>query len=426
MEIKELELPTEKGGSFVLGVLGSIIGALVGAAAWCAIAVATEYELGIIAWALGGLAGFGMALGYRRRRAAAGVTAAIIALLGIVCARVMIVGYMGREELSAIRQQLAVLDLPEDRFKHVFWLANRDANRLARSDGRCVFDEFYWEQLYEAGAKYTALPEDALTAAIAEYKEWLRSGRFDDAEYVERALPYYLLEDTELETWYRREPVPPEEWKPLYEEARAQAALLSPDEQSRACRRRAQAVTAARLSATRRSLEQGLPTGDVEGNLHLLKNAYAEALNLEDDALADAFTKAHAWQFEEGQWNTPAWQRLRLTYFYAERAWREREDAAGDVEPLPGAVWDECHRQAAETVAAITGEQLADQIGVAEKELDDEAFAERQRIKDEWKREIASQIIAHAVTTFGVLDLIFLGLAVVTAYRVALSRAEAG
>ena len=425
MEIKELEIPTDRGGSFVLGILGSVAGALLGAIAWCVIAVATDYELGIIAWALGGLAGFGMALGCRRRHVAAGVTAATVAVLGILSARVMIVGYLGREELSAIRQRLAVLDLPVDRFEHVFHLTARDASREAKQEGRCPFDELYWQRMFEAGAKYAALSDDELADAIAEYREWNRAGRFEDAEYVRRTLPYLLLEDGHLEIWYLLEPLPKEEWEPVYEEARARAARLAPDERSRECRRRAYAGATAYMNATRRSLERGLASGDKDSGLRLLEEAYAEALAMEDAALADAFAEAHALEWEEGDWNSKEWQRPRLTHLYAERAWREREGAAPDTEPQPGPAWDECYREAAETVAAMADDKLPDRLRAAERERDAEIFAARQQTKSEQQRGLAAGIAVYAVSTFDALDLVFLALAVVTAYRVALSRAQA-
>ena len=424
MEIKELEPPTERRGLFILGLLGSIIGAFVGATVWCVITVLTNYEIGIIGWGLGGLAGLGMALGYRHARVAAGVTAAVIAVLGIVGAKVMIFGQMGREELSMVRQQVAALGLPTERFEHVFWLAGRDASRQTKREGLCPFDESYWQRLYGAAAGYAALPQDELAAAVAEHKEWRRAGRFENAEYVRESLPYFLLDDTHPEIWHLQEPMPPEEWEPTYEEARSQASALSPEEQFRVCRRRAHAIQVAHLESTRRSMEQQLARGDRESGLSLLKEAYAEAMAIEDGALADAFAKAHAWEWEdEGQWKDPEWLRLRLTYLYAERAWRKREEASADVAPSPGAAWDECHREAAEVVATVADEELGDRVREAEKEYDDESFAERQRTKNEWQRSIVGWVVASVASTFGLFDLLVGALAVMTAYRVALSRA---
>ena len=425
MEIKELEFPTERHGLFILGVLGSITGAVVGAAAWCLIAVLTNYEVGIIAWLLGGLAGVGMALGYRQAHRAAGIAAAVIAVLGIVGAKVMIFSYMEREGLSLARQQLATLDLPTEKFEHVFRLGGRDAARQTKREGLCPYEESFWPRLYEAAGRYAALPEGELAAAIADHKEWRRSGRFENAEYVRESLPYFLLDDKYPEIWYLRKPMPAEEWGPIYQEALAQASVLNPEEQFRECRRRAYGLEVAIMESTRRGMQQKLASGDRERALSLLKEAYAEALAMEDDLLADAFETAHAWEWEdEGEWNDLEWQRLHLTYLYAERAWREREGASADDAPLPGPTWDECHQQAAARAGDVPDAELGDRVREAQKKYEDEVLVERQRIRDEWQREVVGSAVAHVAGTFGLLDLLFVALAVVTAYRVAVSRAR--
>jgi hypothetical protein len=422
MEIKELEFPTETHGFFVLGVLGSIIGAVLGAATWCLIAVLTNYEVGIIAWVLGGLAGLGMALGYRQARTAAGITAAVIAVLGIAGAKVMIFSYMEREGLALARQQLATLALPTEQFEQVFRLAGRDAARQMKREGLCPYEESFWQRLYEAAGRYAALPEDELAATIVDYMEWRRSGRFDDAEYVRESLPYFLLDDEHPEIWYLGKPLPPEEWGPIYQKALAQASAFGPEEQTGECRRRAYAMQVAMMECARRGMQQKLARGDLERSLSLLKQAYAEALAMEDGPLADAFETAHAWEWEDDEWNDLEWQRLRLTYLYAERAWREREGAPADQDPLPGSTWDECHQQAAARAAGVPEAELGDRVRQAQEKHDGEVLVERQRRKDEWERDIVGSVVAHIAGTFGLFDLLFVALAVVTAYRVAVSR----
>jgi phosphate/sulfate permease len=423
MEIKELEFPTEPHSFFVLGVLGSIVGAILGAGTWCLIAVLTNYEVGVIAWVLGGLAGLGMALGYRQARTAAGITAAVIAVLGIAGAKVMIFSYMERQGLSLARQQLATLDLPTEQSEQVFRLAGRDAARQTKREGLCPYEESFWRRLYEAAGRYAALPEDELAAMIVDYKEWRRSGRFADAEYVRESLPYFLLDDEYPEIWYLAKPLPPEEWGPIYQEALAQASAFGPDEQSGECRRRAYAMQVAMMECARRGMQQKLARGDRERFLSLLKEAYAEALAMEHGPLTEAFETAHAWEWEdEGEWNDLEWQRLRLTYLYAERAWREREGAPADEAPLPGSIWDECHQQAVARAADVPDAELVDRVREAQQKYDDEVLVERQRRRNEWQREVVGSAVAHIAGTFGLLDLLFVALAVVTAYRVAVSR----
>lgn len=62
------------------GIIGGVVGALIGAAAWAAVAYYTHYELGIIAWGIGLLAGAGVVLG---TRGGAGLVGGVI---GVVCA----------------------------------------------------------------------------------------------------------------------------------------------------------------------------------------------------------------------------------------------------------------------------------------------------------------------------------------------------
>lgn len=76
------------------GVAISSIGALLGAIVWAGIAVATQLEIGWVAWAIGAAAGGGMAAGYEDHSDDGflpGVLAAFIALGGIVLGKVFIV-----------------------------------------------------------------------------------------------------------------------------------------------------------------------------------------------------------------------------------------------------------------------------------------------------------------------------------------------
>lgn len=74
--------------SFGRGALFSAIGAIIGAGIWAGVAIATGYEIGWIAWGLGGLAGLGMAYGHEDNDGTmAGITAAGISILGILAAK---------------------------------------------------------------------------------------------------------------------------------------------------------------------------------------------------------------------------------------------------------------------------------------------------------------------------------------------------
>ena len=50
------------GGALVPGILGGLLAAAIGGAVWAGIAIATEYELGILAWGIGLMCGLGVVL----------------------------------------------------------------------------------------------------------------------------------------------------------------------------------------------------------------------------------------------------------------------------------------------------------------------------------------------------------------------------
>jgi len=81
-------------GNYVRGVIFACIGAGIGAALWSGVAIATNYEIGYIAWALGGLAGLGMQIGYGDNNEKAGLTAAGISLVGIGASKILIVYFI--------------------------------------------------------------------------------------------------------------------------------------------------------------------------------------------------------------------------------------------------------------------------------------------------------------------------------------------
>lgn len=78
-------------GTFVLGCVLSLVGGAIGEALWCFIAYKTGYEVGYVAWGIGLITGFGMALGSRMCGVLPGVVAAAVALLAIIVAKILLV-----------------------------------------------------------------------------------------------------------------------------------------------------------------------------------------------------------------------------------------------------------------------------------------------------------------------------------------------
>ncbi len=77
-------------GRFALGCVLSAVGAVVGAAVWYFVAMKVNLEIGYIAWGIGLVTGFGMALGYRTPGVLPGIVAAATSLLSILVAKMLI------------------------------------------------------------------------------------------------------------------------------------------------------------------------------------------------------------------------------------------------------------------------------------------------------------------------------------------------
>lgn len=69
---------------FFRGVLGAFVGALVGMGIWYGIAIATGYQLGIVAWGVGALTGVGARVMAKEGNTALGVVAAFFAACAIL------------------------------------------------------------------------------------------------------------------------------------------------------------------------------------------------------------------------------------------------------------------------------------------------------------------------------------------------------
>lgn len=70
--------------SVARGFFGGVVGGVIGAAAWGAIAYFTHYELGVVAWVVGAAVGYGVSMGMEGKgRPAVGVLAAFLAFASI-------------------------------------------------------------------------------------------------------------------------------------------------------------------------------------------------------------------------------------------------------------------------------------------------------------------------------------------------------
>ncbi|WP_438349382.1 hypothetical protein ACP8HI_01435 [Paenibacillus sp. FA6] len=79
----------------VLPALGALLAAIIGGVIWAAFGVVSDYELGIIAWAIGGLAGYAVVLFSNRQTTQIHQVMAVIAsLIGIVLGKYLFFSYI--------------------------------------------------------------------------------------------------------------------------------------------------------------------------------------------------------------------------------------------------------------------------------------------------------------------------------------------
>ena len=71
-------------GKLLVGTLGAIAGALLGAIAWAAITATTNFQIGYMAVGVGFLAGYGMRVLSGGRDRADGIVAGVVALFGCI------------------------------------------------------------------------------------------------------------------------------------------------------------------------------------------------------------------------------------------------------------------------------------------------------------------------------------------------------
>lgn len=111
---------TLEGNKIVLPILGALLAAVIGGAAWAVIVALTNYELGIVAWAVGGLAGYAVAkLANRQVSAAHQVIAVVASLIGILLGKYFTVGYLYTESFSGIFES-EVMTVFQENFSSLF------------------------------------------------------------------------------------------------------------------------------------------------------------------------------------------------------------------------------------------------------------------------------------------------------------------
>ena len=98
------------------GIIGGILGGFVGAAIWAGISCFTGYEIGWIAWGVGGLVGLGCVWGSQGSGRTLGIVAVVITLLSIVAGKYTAVELSIRKDIGSQEEilQSALADLQKD------------------------------------------------------------------------------------------------------------------------------------------------------------------------------------------------------------------------------------------------------------------------------------------------------------------------
>lgn len=158
--------------SLLPAMLAGLGAALIGGIGWTVLTAMTGYEVGYAAWALGGLVGVGMARTTARRDSVAAGSAATLALVGLLIARVLIgefvLGGSALDEVltdDELMSQAATLDL---QFNEGF-SQQVQASYDAIPDGDTISDAL-WEDMLAEGARHLGtLSQDEREAMAAQF-----------------------------------------------------------------------------------------------------------------------------------------------------------------------------------------------------------------------------------------------------------------
>lgn len=490
-------------GTFLLGCILSGVGALVGAAIWLGIGVATNYEIGWIAWAIGLLAGAGMALGYRQYNTRAGVVAAAISLGGILLGKAaffIFVVYavvtgdtsdvtlqrghlihrhtdeeldkrgvwdpkerekqwdavqaeaekriesMSDAEVQALAQSYQDEEAADaESFTEVGRLRSRlawhDAEREAETKGLSWTDPQREKLLEKSERKLRLLPESQLKVREKELDAWQTEGRWADSKYIHDRLVYEFIEedlrddppaemeglnDLAVEEW----DVPDKVWRERHQIALDDVKEMNSEERVAKLKemelkreidemRERIAYHRAEIKADR----DGVPRFDWEARRVLSEQQEKELEPLTHEQLTEETAKLEEW-IKEGKSTDAAYLRDQLIYAHIDlEVARQRnlqtENAEEPLDSPSEAEWNGLYAEAKAKVGAIPPEQHAQQFRDIDTQLE-QLYKERmENLAREETREMAGALATGFFQTmFRPLDILFILLALSTAYRI--------
>lgn len=282
-------------GRFLLGTGLCAAGAVVGAVIWCVVAVATGYELGWIAWGLGGLAGLGMRLGYREENARAGAVATVIAVGGIFLGKILVFAFViyaavtgNTSNIEILRANVAI-NLADE------WL---DDQGIYMPDER---EEKWPAALLAVQPRVAAMTDDQIRAKAEEYRA------------LEEAAALSYGDDETSQTVY----------------------------------------VLAQHHADRKADREGLGYADPKRRIYL-RDEHKRFQDMTTEQLVEAKAEMEAWE-GGGKWSEPGYAREYLIYHSVDETWMESDGISyGD---LKGRTWDDLYTSAAANADEMTPEE---------------------------------------------------------------------
>ncbi len=204
----------KSGGAILLGTFLSFLGAMLGAAIWAGIAYTTRFELSLIAWAVGGLAGGGMYLGYRNQSTFAGLIASFMAVLGIVVGKIavfvlviltMLASLASATNNAPVNTGGLEIQAPtrgsdtENRYD----LAQHHARLKADRQGLSPDDEKRETILVEEKTRFNSMPTAQIQTEMEAMQKWEAGAKWQDPAYVRDFLIHTYIDEA-LEAEARR------------------------------------------------------------------------------------------------------------------------------------------------------------------------------------------------------------------------------
>ncbi|MBL8878933.1 MAG: hypothetical protein JNG88_07415 [Phycisphaerales bacterium] len=157
------------GNSLMLGCIFSAVGAGIGGLVWFLIAYNAHYEVGYIAWALGGLAGLGMYLGCRDANQVGGAIAAFMAILGIVIAKFMVFSVILEPVFAEVQKNIQGGD--REGLVEAMAIAEVERSGKAESMSETEYEKAFSAAEEKAKTKVAAMTDEQVKAKQAELSD---------------------------------------------------------------------------------------------------------------------------------------------------------------------------------------------------------------------------------------------------------------